>query len=170
MTYRNSPLDHIPPSPTGSRPWRRLDRRGFTLVELIVITAILGVLVLMAIPTYGVMKDKARVARCMSEMRDLEKMVTAWSIDNGGSYPPNLAAIGQGDFRDPWGHVYEYRNPSERTDVGIKINKDFDLWSKGADGASSPDPSDINDPVCLDDIIRFNEGAQVGLVSNFLGE
>src|SRR6202163_3653060 len=58
-----------------------LDKRGFTIVELIVVMAILGILAFMAIPAYSQIKDKAREVRAMEEIRGLEKSINAFTID-----------------------------------------------------------------------------------------
>src|SRR5690242_10034535 len=77
-----------------------LDNRGFTLVEILVVCAILGVLVTLAIPSYTAMINAAKVSRCAEEIRSIEKDISAFQADRG-TLPPDLNAVGQGALLDP---------------------------------------------------------------------
>jgi general secretion pathway protein G len=46
----------------------------------------------------------------------------------------------------------------------IPLNSDYDLFSRGKDGLSKPA---ITDPVSLDDVIRGNDGAFLGLAAKY---
>lgn len=65
---------------------------GFTLVELIVVTAIIGVLAVIAINGFGNVRDKAKKARVTSEIRSIEKAIIAYAADNG-SFPNTLSQV-----------------------------------------------------------------------------
>ena len=142
--------------------------RGFTLVELIVVTAVIGVLALMALPAFSDMKTRAKIGRCAQEIRSLEKDIIAYAADNG-VFPNNLNVVNRGDLRDPWGSPYVYVQGGgvylDRS--GIKnLNNDFDLYSKGEDGDSHTDLSE--DPgISMDDIIRGGDGAEVSLAKDY---
>jgi general secretion pathway protein G len=152
-------------------PLRVLNERGITLVELIVVCAILGVLALMAIPNYTKVKDIIRGVRAMEEIRGLEKAILANSIERG-SLPANLSLLGMGTPVDPWGTDYVYYvipatpedpNPA-RTFITNPLNSDFDLYSKGANRASEPE---ILTDDSKDDILRSGDGGSVGLAKDF---
>jgi len=140
------------------------DSCGFTLVELIVVTAILGVLALMAIPAYNSYVNSSKIARTESDIRVLENDITAYLIDRG-TLPNSLNDIDRGTLRDPWGNPYQYYNIEAGGGTPLldlfldKLNSDFDLYSKGPDGASAADYSDPSSP---DDIVRSGDGGYIG--------
>lgn len=147
------------------------DNCGFTLLELLVVVAIIGVLAIIASAGFERAKTMARTSRAGAEIRTLEKSIVAYYTDKN-VYPGSLAEIGQGDRVDPWGHPYEYQRLDDITvaleDGASKpYNLDFDLYSKGRDGGSlqtydpgTPSSSD-------DDIIRAGDGMYVGTRSKF---
>lgn len=81
-------------------------RAGFTMVELIVVTAILGVLALMAIPVFNDYKTQAQNKRSAGDIRTIEKAITAHILDRN-SLPASLADIGMATLMDPWGRPYQ---------------------------------------------------------------
>lgn len=140
-----------------------LDNRGFTLVELIMVIAIIGVLALMAIPSYSRLSNVAKNARCKSEIRTVEKSIIAYNLDNA-KYPDGpLDATVTTTLNDPWGRPYQYYNIQKNGtggayvewDGSTTINHDFDLYSMGVNGLGT---HDLNDPNCNDDIIRAADG------------
>jgi len=141
------------------------DNRGFTLVELLMVIAIIGVLSLMAIPQYSNLKNFANNSRCKSEIRTVEKSIIAYNLDHG-SYPPGpLDATVTTTLKDPWGRDYQYYNIQLNGAGGAykdpatnDINTDFDLYSMGINGLGT---HNLNDPDCIDDIIRAADGSIV---------
>ena len=147
------------------------EQKGFTLVELIIVIAILLALALIAIPTFNIFKDKARSVRAMEEIRGLEQAIYASAIDKG-VLPDSLATIGQDNMLDPWGNPYVYvpnvAGGVGRWGIAGPMNDDFDLYSHGADGHSEADPT--TSPTELtnaDDIVRAEDGAWVGLGADY---
>lgn len=136
------------------------NRRGFTLVEMVVVCSILLILYVIAINFIGDFKKKTRNARAAAEIRGIEKDINDFAIDKG-YLPPNLAAIKR-DILDPWGRPYTYKlyvAGQMREDVG-RFNLDYDLYSKGFDGLTE---QLLSDTASKDDILRFNDGGYVGL-------
>ncbi len=79
-----------------------LDKHGFTLVELIITVAILGILATMAVPAYNQMNLKAKNASAKSDIRTLAQAVNAYTLDQN-KLPNLLTDIGmQANIRDPW--------------------------------------------------------------------
>ena len=124
----------------------RSHERGFTLLEILVVLAILGLLVGLVAPAvmrqFGSAKEK--IAR--QSIERLATVLDMYKLDVG-NYPTteqglqSLITRPQGGTRwsgpylkgdklpdDPWGRPFAYRNPSQRP------GHDFDLYSLGPDG------------------------------------
>ena len=137
---------------------------GFTFIELLVVMAILMVLSSIALANYGDIKEIAKRSAQMEELRNIDKMIAGWVIERG-SLPDSLNDLKPGGFVDKWGNPIVYGNfatETPRKDVtGInQLNTDYDLYSKGSDGATDEMLSDTS---CDDDVLRGASGSFVGL-------
>ena len=65
----------------------RLDSRGFNLIELMVVLAVLAALYAIAIPNWFDMKNRAFEAGTEANMYDFQIAVIHYSVDHGGLYP-----------------------------------------------------------------------------------
>jgi general secretion pathway protein G len=145
--------------------------RGFTIVELLLGIAILGVLTGIAYPSYQQYTERVRVAQAIIDIQGISSSVEVYSRDNR-DYPASLNEIGKGSMRDPWGNAYQYTNLGAAKGHGkarknknlVPINSDFDLYSMGKDGASV---SPLTAKASRDDIVRANDGRFVGLASDY---
>jgi prepilin-type N-terminal cleavage/methylation domain-containing protein len=61
---------------------------GFTLIELLVVIAMIGLLATMAVVAFGDAQKKARDAKRLSDMSQLQKALALY-LDDNGSYPGN---------------------------------------------------------------------------------
>lgn len=57
------------------------NKKGFTLVELMVVVAILGVLVAVAVPVYSNVTDNAKKTTCAANIRTLKSAITMAQAD-----------------------------------------------------------------------------------------
>jgi general secretion pathway protein G len=146
---------------------------GLTLVELMLVVAIIGVLVAIALPKYNSYSDRVNQYQAINDIRILQTLIKQYANDNNGTYPTSLAAVGGAGKLDPWGRAYVYQELASGTNHGASrrdhnvnpINSDFDLCSMGKDGQTKKQlPADISQ----DDIIRARDGAYIGLVSDFV--
>lgn len=150
-------------------PSTGMGQAGFTLVELLIVVAIVAVLSSMAIPTYNQFIQTVKVTRTVGELSGLEREIAAYGIDNY-VLPIGLADIGRAGMLDPWGRPYVYlRLPdpligTQRVTPFDDLNTDFDLYSMGLDGLTA---LSTNDPVSLDDVVRGRNGAAYGLASEY---
>jgi prepilin-type N-terminal cleavage/methylation domain-containing protein len=74
------------------RGFTQLNQRGFTLIELLIVVAIIGILSAIAVPLYGNMQMRARLAKAASDTRALASVVAIYSA-HCGSLPGSLAAV-----------------------------------------------------------------------------
>jgi prepilin-type N-terminal cleavage/methylation domain-containing protein len=138
--------------------------RGMSLVELIVVCAIVAVLCSIAIPAYTRFKDGARESGAMSEIRTIELAINSYLVETG-ALPADLSKVKYDTLIDPWGNHFYYAQTAGTLEYVTGtggVNTDFDLWSTGKDGSSGTALS-VNDNL----IVRARNGAYVGLAKNY---
>jgi type II secretion system protein G len=148
----------------------KADHRGFTLLELLIAVAIIGVVAAIAIPALNAAMERSRQKRSMAEIRALALAVSAYGTD----FPtvPRLASATANQLspyltptylkhlpvEDGWRHPLQYQGE------GL----DYTILSLGSDGAFSGGPPRGPTTSYAEDIILFNgqfvqwpEGMQV---------
>jgi general secretion pathway protein G len=143
---------------------------GWTLVELMIVLAIIATLAAIALPLYVNVQERARVARATADIRILDSEIGVFQAAKG-RLPTSLAEIGRDTLKDPWGNPYEYLEFAAgplglvRKDLSlVPLNSTYDLYSKGKDGQSQPA---LTASVSRDDIIRANDGGYIGPASGY---
>ncbi len=68
-------------------------QRGFTLIELMIVVAIIGILAAIAIPAYTDYTARAQVSEAVELMGGLKTPLTEWYHDRG-TLPSALASLG----------------------------------------------------------------------------
>jgi general secretion pathway protein G len=150
---------------------RAASRAGFTILEIILVMALIVTVAGIAIPIYLRSLDAARVVRARGDIRNIGTTIDV-VYHQTGAYPASLAEVGFANVRDPWGRPYAYLmiegagdKIKPRKDKNLHpLNSDYDLYSMGPDGQSV---SPITASVSRDDIIRANNGAFVGVAADY---
>lgn len=143
---------------------------GFTIIELLIVLAIIATLTAIAIPSYISSRNKAKIAMAVSEIKLIEKAILEFCAQRG-QLPDSLSDLGLDQFSDPWDRPYQYLRIDGGTTPGLNgkrrrdknanpVNSDFDLYSLGRDGATV---AQFTGKVARDDIVRANNGRFYGL-------
>jgi prepilin-type N-terminal cleavage/methylation domain-containing protein len=83
---------------------------GFTLVELMVVIAILGIMVLMVVPNFAGMQQRARMRAGAQEIAQDFRQIRERALATSQQYVVVRAVTGRAyEVTDPTGHVTEYR-------------------------------------------------------------
>ncbi len=124
---------------------RNHNRRGFTLVEMLLVLVILATLAAIVVPKFAGRSEQAKVTAAKTQISTFGTALDAFEVDMG-YYPssadgmnllvnePRNAQSWKGPYlkqtipTDPWGNPYVYECPGRHNDKG------YDILSMGADG------------------------------------
>ncbi|QQS53832.1 MAG: type II secretion system major pseudopilin GspG [Candidatus Competibacteraceae bacterium] len=130
-----------------ARRLRRQDRparrRGFTLIEVMVVVVILSILAAVVVPRIMDNPDKARMVKAKQDIRVIKNQLDLYRLHNFRyptteqglealvQKPAEAAHWQEGGYldklpKDPWGKPYQYLSPGQHGDL--------DIYSLGADG------------------------------------
>ncbi len=70
-----------------TNPSRPSHSRGFTLVELLVVIAVLGLLAALLLPALAASKERSKGTACMANLRQIGIAIRAYADDNSGNIP-----------------------------------------------------------------------------------
>jgi general secretion pathway protein G len=132
---------------------------GFTLLEILIVITILGILASLIAVKLMDRPGEARQLKAQMDIQSLETALKLYKLDNAfypttdqglralvekpalGKIPPKWREGGylEKDVlpKDPWDRDYLYLSP------GVH-NKDFDMWSYGADGEDGGEGEDAD--------------------------
>lgn len=119
---------------------------GFTLIEIMVVIAIIGILATLIVPKIMGRPDEARAIAAKHDVGTIVQSLKLYRLDVGRyptteqgikslvekptsePMPQNWKAGGYLDTmpKDPWGNAYQYSNPGTKAEI--------DVFSYGADG------------------------------------
>ena len=155
---------------------------GFTMIEVLMILAIVSVLLGIALPTYEEYRNRVDISIAKKDMVQIALKLEKYQALHY-RYPEYLDDIDV-DLKDPWGNEYQYLNlddvdpnsgkiktgdkgpkPQARKKRNLKpLNTDFDLFSRGVDGEYRPN---VSARQSLDDIIRADDGDYIDYAADY---
>jgi general secretion pathway protein G len=137
-------------------------RRGFTLIEIVIVLTIISVLAAGSIYLLKGNVDVAKETRVEGDIANIGTQLQLYSARNlryptteqglkalvekptSEPLPERWTPLLEEEPKDPWGQPYQYRYPAQ------KSKKDYDLWSVGKDGQDGTE----------DDIGNWKPGAK----------
>lgn len=123
-------------------------RRGFSLIELLVVLVILALLVGLVAPRFMQQAKKGQVGAAKAQIGSFKTAIELYRVDHNGQPPqdlqdlisaPSTSSDGGGQWKgpylndvssvpmDPWGHPYVYNVPGPN-------GMDYEIISYGEDG------------------------------------
>ena len=143
-------------------------------MELMLATAVIGLLTALAIPAYSRVTENLKVDRARQDLLVIANLVQRWRTAHDFKLPESLGDLTGVPPKDPWGNPYRYLSfSSNAPGINGKIRKDhnlhplnteFDLYSMGPDGDSK---SPLTASASRDDIIWARDGSFVGKAKDF---
>ncbi len=123
----------------------RLECRAFTLIELLIVVAIIAILAAIAVPNFMEAQVRAKVSRAKADMRSLATALETYSVDYG-HYPPDrdvhtinycsplttpvayMSSISMDDpFNPGWGELRQEWNTGDKSGSYLYCNY-IDMW------------------------------------------
>jgi general secretion pathway protein G len=168
---------------------------GFTLIEIMIVLAIIGLLSVIAGSRYLGYIEKVRVASAAASIRAIEVALDDF-VRFEHPLPTTLSEIGLDNMVDPWGHSFAYlpfttnsngsgnsggnsggsggsgSGPDGGSYIG-QARKDHFLVPLNSDydlysvGKDGESRAPLSAPQSADDVIRANDGAYIGLAANY---
>lgn len=142
-----------------------MHKRGFTLIEVVIVMAIITILASFIVGSARLARRRGAVAKALAAIASIETAITMYQLDMA-SYPPDADGIKSlvraltqdpgdpdwygpymsfkaedlkdGDFIDPWGNPYQYNSSSPQHNKAS-----YDLYSSGPDGPEGSASDDI---------------------------
>ncbi len=71
-----------------------LSRKAFTLIELLIVVAIIAILAAIAVPNFLEAQTRSKVSRTRADMRTMATALESYAVDNNNKYPPEYINSG----------------------------------------------------------------------------
>jgi len=113
-------------------------KKGFTLIELIIVIAVISILIGIALPRFRGMQDAGYVAQAKGELRTLQTAVESYYIHNNETLPTTFPDDLEGDTPNVIGTTAPTDPFNSGNDYGWNTSgKYYVIYSAGPDGNGS---------------------------------
>ena len=118
------------------------NQKGFTLIELMIVVAIIGILAAVAIPKFAEMMERSRDGATKGNIGAIKSAISIYYGDHEGTYPYDLTAVNPMASSTSWDFLVKYIDavPAVKSQGGSKLNITVGNASKcpwGGNAASS---------------------------------
>ena len=86
----------------------RTSKRAFTLIELLIVVAIIAILAAIAVPNFLEAQSRAKISRTKADMRSLSVALQAYRVDYN-QYPPDVDGGGYSGLSTPGSEIGSYK-------------------------------------------------------------
>jgi len=134
-----------------TRTARRPARSGFTLMEILIVLAILAVIIGLVLPNLIGSQRQANIKAAKLAVKSVETALETYAVDHDGEFPSGGGGLDillhssgndpkwKGPYlkgnklpADPWGNAIQYQSPGTHQSDGSP-----DIWSMGPDKQSN---------------------------------
>jgi prepilin-type N-terminal cleavage/methylation domain-containing protein len=89
-----------------SRNILKYDNRGFTLVEIMIVVAIVGLLAALAVPGFVKARKQSQGRRIMNDCRQMDAAIDQWSVNSGIADGTTVDSVAAGTYlKTTWNTV-----------------------------------------------------------------
>ena len=138
-------------SPRSRRARATKSKRGFTLMEMIIVLTIIALLMGLVIMNLGGIGDVAKIKKTQADILAFKEALSTYQLQTGtlpttdqglkalwakpttDPIPDQWHRIMDEEVLDPWNHSYKYQNPGKHNTDG------YDVYSTGPDGQDGSD-------------------------------
>lgn len=133
----------------GRQEKRHFTRRAFTLMEVLLVLAILGVIIGLVVPNLLNSQQKANMKAAQAKLHSVEQACEIYAVDHEGDWPTSLESLmsnpgndtkWNGPYlkeasvpTDPWGSPIQYQYPGQNHAGADRP----DIWALGKDKQSN---------------------------------
>jgi prepilin-type N-terminal cleavage/methylation domain-containing protein len=75
----------------GAKLQARWGRKGFTLVEIMIVVLIIGILLAIAVPNFIKARETSRTKSCIANLKQIDAATEQWAMDNKASQGSGVA-------------------------------------------------------------------------------
>jgi len=111
----------------------RRAKAGFTLVELLLVVAILGVLATVAVMQFGGLASDSRITATRASIKTIESAAKIWEIRNG-QYPESIDQMIKEGLLDNTAINDQFGNPFAYKKITLNGKPNIEIRSAGPDG------------------------------------